>query len=144
MDMSKKVTTVTTGRHGRNVASRGVAGGPLRSRGPREAASAAREPLGTEYGVGAQGSMRSKSATMPRFCREAKIGSRWKVRSAERLEKDEQGLAGGAKKMTLQREPKGIASRRCLNIAGVMTLPTVEGHQGDCGRKTSRPLAVCQ
>jgi len=54
MSMSKKVTTMTRGRHGRNVELRGVAGGPLRSSGPREAASAAREPLGTEYGVGAQ------------------------------------------------------------------------------------------
>jgi len=72
------------------------------------------------------------------------MGSCGKVRSAEGLEKDEQGLGGGAKKMTLQREPKGMASWRCLNIAGVMTLPTVEGRQGDCARKTRRQLAVCQ
>jgi len=69
MCISKKVTTMTRGRHGRNVASRGVAGGPLRSSGTREAASAAREPLGTEHGVGAQGSTGSIRATMPRFGR---------------------------------------------------------------------------
>jgi len=72
------------------------------------------------------------------------MGSSGKVRSAEGLEKDEQGLGGGAKKMKLQREPTGMASWWCLNIAGVMTLPTVEGRQGDCARKMRRQLAVCQ
>jgi len=72
------------------------------------------------------------------------MGSRGKVWSAEGLEKDEQGLGVGAKKMTLQYKPKGMASWRCLNIGGVMPLPTVEAHQGDCARKTRRKLAVCQ
>jgi len=144
MGIYKKVTTMTKGHPGRNVASSGVSGGPLISSASREAPRAAREPLSTEYGVGAQGSTGSIRATMPRLCRLGKMKSRRKVRSAEGLLKDKQVLGGGAKKMTLQCDTKGIASWYCINMARIITLPTVEGCQGDCARKTHHQVVVYQ
>jgi len=107
MDMFKKVTTITRGRHGRNVASRGVAGGPLRSSGHREVESVALEPFGTSMELGRKDPW---AASARQFQDLAKRGSRGWVRRAEGLEKDEQGLGGGAKEMALQCKPKGLAS----------------------------------
>jgi len=52
MSMSKKVTSITKGCHEGNVASYGVSGRPLRSSGPKDIASAAREPFGMSMELG--------------------------------------------------------------------------------------------
>jgi len=73
MGVSKEVTTMTRGRHGRKVVSRGVAGQSLRSSGPKEAASVAREPLGTSMELG----HKDPRAASGRQCQDFADRPRW-------------------------------------------------------------------